>query len=141
MSLLVDDESLVNEWTHTLERKVMDLEALVRALLARDDRRVADQRIVNARVRHQVGLELVQVDVESTVEAKAGRDGAHYLGDQTVEVLVIRTRNVEVTAADVVDGLVVDEECAVRVLDRAMRRENCVVRLDDRGRYAWGRVD
>ena len=59
---------------HTLEGQVVDLEALVRALLAGDDRRIADQRIVDARIRHQVGLELVQVDVESTIEAQAGSD-------------------------------------------------------------------
>jgi len=86
----------------------MDLEALVRAFLARNDRCVADQWIVDARVWHQVGLELIQVDVESTIEAKARRDGADDLGNQTVEMLIIRTRNVEVAAANVVDGLVVD---------------------------------
>lgn len=35
-------------------------------------------------------------------------------------MLVAGTGNVEVTAADIVDGLVVDQERAVRVLDRAV---------------------
>ena len=99
----------------------MDLEALVRAFLARDDWCVADQWIVDARVRHQVGLKLVQVDVESTIEAKARRDGADHLGNQTVEMLIVRARDVEVATANVVDGFVVDEECTIRVLDSAVR--------------------
>ena len=99
----------------------MDLETLMGDLLARNDRRVADQWIVDTRVRHQVGLELVQVDIESTIEAQAGRDGADDLGNQTVEMLIVRTRDVEVAATDVVDCLVIDEECAIRVLDGAVR--------------------
>ena len=43
-------------------------------LLGGDDRSVGDQGEVNPGVRHQVGLELVEVDVESTVEAKRGGD-------------------------------------------------------------------
>lgn len=98
----------------------MDLEALVRALLAGDDGCVADQRVVNTRVRHQVGLELVQVDIEGTVEAQTGRDRADHLSDQAVEMLVIWSRDVEVTSANVVDGFVVDQECAVGVLNGAV---------------------
>jgi hypothetical protein len=108
----------------------MNLEALVRTFLARDDRCIADQWIVDAWVGHQVGLELVQVDIESTIETKAGSDGADHLGNQTVEMLIVRTRNVEIAAADIVDCLVVDQKCTIRVFDSAMRRENGVVWLD-----------
>lgn len=52
----------------TLERQVVDLEALVRAPVGRDDRRIADQGVVNTRVGDQVGLELVKIDVERTIE-------------------------------------------------------------------------
>lgn len=44
-------------------------------LLSRDDRRIGGQREVDARVRHQVRLELRQVYVEGAVEAKGRRDG------------------------------------------------------------------
>jgi hypothetical protein len=52
----------------TLESQVADLEALVRALLGRDDRGVADQRVVDTRVWNQVGLKLIQVDIKSAIE-------------------------------------------------------------------------
>lgn len=101
------------------------------ALLGRDDGGIADERVVDTWVRDQVGLELVQIDVEGTIEAQAGGDGADDLGDQAVEVIVVGAGNIEVAAADIVDSFVVDEECAVGVLDGAVRGENSVVRLDD----------
>ena len=69
---------------------------------------------------HQVGLELVQVDVESTVKAQTGSNGAHNLGNKAVQVLIAGTRDVQVATADVVHSLVVHEESAVRVLDGAV---------------------
>lgn len=119
----------------------MDLEALVGALGGRDDGGVANQGVVDTGVWHQVGLELVQIDVESTVEAQRRGDGADNLGDQAVEVIEARTRNVEVAAADVVDGLVVDKECTVCILDGAVGRQNGVVRLNDSSRDSGSRVD
>lgn len=125
----------------TLEGQVGSLEALVGALVGRDDRSIADQRVVDTRVRDQVGLELVQIDVKRTVEAQGRGDRADDLSNQAVEVLVARTRNVKVATADVVDGLVVDEESAVGVLDRAVGRQDGVVRLNDGGRYTRCRVN
>lgn len=119
----------------------MHLEALVRALGGGNDGRVADQGIVNTRVGNQVGLELVQIDIESTVETQGGGDGADDLGDQAVEVLVAWSGNVQVATANVVDSLVIDEESAVRVLDRAVGRQNGVVGLNNGGRDTRGRVD
>ncbi len=86
----------------------MDLEAFVSALGGRDDRGIADQGVVNARVRHQVGLELVEIHVEGTVEAERRGDRGHNLGDQAVQVVEIGAGDVEVAAADVINGLVVD---------------------------------
>jgi hypothetical protein len=93
----------------------LDLEALVATAVAANDRSVRDQRVVDTRERHQVSLELVQV------EAGAG--------------------NVQVATADIVHGLVVDQESTVRVLDGAVGGENSVVRLDDSSRNTGRRVN
>jgi hypothetical protein len=113
----------------------------VGALLGGDDGSVADQGVVDTGVGDQVGLELVQVDVEGTVESEGGGDGADDLGDEAVEVVVGRTGDVEVAAADVVDSLVVDEEGTVRVLDGAVGGQDSVVGLDDRAGGSGSRVD
>jgi hypothetical protein len=96
----------------------MSLEALVAALCCGDDGCVADERIVDSWIRNQVRLELVQIDVQGTIKTKRGCDRRDDLGDQAVQVLERGARDVEVTAAYVINGLVVNQERAVRVLDR-----------------------
>ena len=100
-------------------------------LLGPDHRRVGDQREVDPGVGHQVGLELIEVDVEGAVKAKRGCDAGDNLGYEPVEVGVSWTFDVQVALADVVDGLVVHHEGAVGVLEGGVRRENRVVWLDN----------
>ena len=96
---------------------------------------------MDARVGHKVGLELVQVNVECTIKSQRGGDRADDLSNQTVEVLVVGPRNIQAATTDVVNRLVVDEECAVRVLDGAVGRKDGVVGLDNGGGNARSRVD
>lgn len=119
----------------------MDLEALVSTLGSRNDRRVADKRVVDTRVGDQVSLELVEIDVQGAVEAEGGGDGADDLSNEAVKVAIRGSGNAEVTTANIVDSLIVDEESAVRVLNSAVSRENGVVRLDDGGGDGGSRVD
>ena len=65
----------------------------------------------------------------------------HTLSDQSVQVLVVRSLDAEVAAADVVDGLVVDHEGAVGVLKGSVGSKDGVVGLDDRGGDLGSRVD
>lgn len=98
----------------------MHLEALVGTLGSRNDRGVADQRVMDTRIGDQISLELVEIDVKRTIESQRGCDGADDLGDQAVQVLIARAGNVQITTADVVDSLVVNQERTVGILDRAM---------------------
>ena len=65
----------------------------------------------------------------------------HTLSDQAIEVLVVRSFNAKVAAADVVDGLIVDHETAVGVLKGRVGGQDRVVRFNDRGRNLRGGVD
>lgn len=65
----------------------------------------------------------------------------HTLSNKAVEVVVSRTLNTEVAAADIVDGLVVDHEAAVGVLQGGVSGENGVVWLNDGGGILRSRVD
>ena len=102
---------------------------LMVGLLSRDDRSVGSQREVDTWVGYQVGLELCKIDVEGTIKAQRGGDGADNLSNQPVQVGVGRTLNVKVTTADVIDGLIVDHEGAVRVLQGGMGGQDGVVGL------------
>ena len=68
------------------EVKIQIRELQTTNLLGGDDGGVGDQREVDPGVGHQVGLELGQVHVESSVEPQRGRDGGHDLPNQPVEV-------------------------------------------------------
>jgi len=96
-----------------------------------DDGSEGGEREVNTREGHQVGLELVQVDVQGTVESEGGGDGRDDLGNQTVEVGEARGADSQVLLADVVDSLIVDHERTVGVLKGGMGGQDSVVWLDD----------
>ena len=76
-----------------------DRELLVVRLLGRDDRLVRREHEVDARVRHEVGLELGDVGVERAVEAERRRERPADLRDEAVEVRVRRALDVEVTGS------------------------------------------
>ena len=56
-------------------------------LLSRDDRRIDDEGEVNPWVGHQVGLELVQIDIQGAVEPQGSSDGRDDLTDQPNQTL------------------------------------------------------
>lgn len=112
----------------------------MRALAGRDDGSVADKRVVDSGVGDQVGLELVEIDVEGTIESERGGNGADNLSNQAVEVVIRGSGDVEVTTANIVDSLVIDEERAVGVLNGAVSGQNGVVRLNDGGGDTRSRV-
>ena len=53
---------------------ICDAELLMIGLLSRDDWSVGDQREVNPGVGYQVGLELSQINVQSTVKSERSGD-------------------------------------------------------------------
>ena len=92
-------------------------------------------------VWHQVSLEFGDINVEGTIESEGGSEGGDNLGNESVKVGVGGALNVEVTAADVVDGLVVEHDGDVGVLEEGVGGEHGVVGLDDRGGHLGGGVD
>ena len=61
--------------------------------------------------------------------------------DETIQVGVIGPLDFQVATANIVNGLVVDQEGAVRMLHCGVSAENGVVRLDDGGTKLCTRVD
>lgn len=72
-------------------------------LVSREDRGVSGKREMDSGEGNQVGLELVQVDVEGSVESEGGGDGGYDLGDEPVEVGVAGRLDTKVSSADFVD--------------------------------------
>jgi hypothetical protein len=89
---------------------------LVVGLLSRDDWGVRSQHKVNSWVWHKIGLELGDIDVQSTIESERSSQRGHDLGNQSVQVGVGWALNVQVAATHIIQGLVIQAESAVSVL-------------------------
>merc|ERR1712032_1524627 len=116
------------------EHRVGDLthrQLLVVRLLSRDDRGVRRKHEVDTRVRHQVGLELGDVHVQSAIETQRGRQGRRDLRDDAVQVGVRGALDVEATAAHIVDGLVVQAEGHISVLQQGVGGKDVIVWFHD----------
>jgi len=126
-----------------LEGAVGDLsdgELLVVSLLSRDDWGVGGEHEMDTWVRHQVSLELSDIDVKGTIESEGGGQGGDDLRDESVQVGVGGSLNVEVTTADIVDGLVVEHDGDISVLKEGVSGEHGVVGLNDGGGDLGGGV-
>ena len=72
-------------------------------------------QLVCSNSRNQVGLELVQVDVQGSIESQRSGDGRDDLSDQPVQVGVSRRLDSEVLSADVVDTAIQGRTFGARV--------------------------
>ena len=73
-------------WLEATPGDLVHTELLMVSLVATGHRAVGGQGVVNTRVGHQVGLELIEVNIQSSVKPEAGRDGGDDLGNEPVEV-------------------------------------------------------
>ena len=92
-------------------------------------------------VWHEVGLELGDIDVKGTVESEGGSERGDNLGDDSVEVSVGWSLNVEVSSADIVDGFVVKHDGDIGVLKKRVGGQDGVVWLNNGGGDLWGWID
>ena len=78
-------------WLETGTGDLIHPELLMVGLVGAGNWGVGSEGVVDPRVGNQVGLELIEVDIESSVKPQAGRDGGDDLSYQTVEVGVGRS--------------------------------------------------
>jgi len=92
-------------------------------------------------VGDQVGLELSDIDVEGTIESEGGGQRGDNLSDESVQVGVGGSLDIEVSSADIIDGLIVEHDGDISVLEERVGGENGVVGLDNSGGDLRGRID
>jgi hypothetical protein len=92
-------------------------------------------------VWHQVSLEFGDINVKSTIESEGGGEGGDNLGNESVQVGVGWSLDVEVSSADVVNGFVVNHNSNIGMLEEGMGGQDGVVWLDNGGGDLWGWVD
>jgi len=111
------------------------------SLLSGDDWGVRGEHEMDTGVGDEVGLELSHINVKGTIESEGGSEGGDNLRDESVEVGVGGSLNIEVSSADIVDGLVVEHDGDIGVLKEGVSGEDGVVWLNNSGGDLRGWVD
>jgi hypothetical protein len=127
-----------------LESRVGDLgngELLVVGLLGGDDWCVGRKHEMDSWVWHEVSLELGDINVKGTVESEGGSEGGDDLGDESVEVGVGWSLDIEVSSGDIIDGLVIEHNGDIGMFEEGVGGEDGVVWLNNGGGDLWGWVD
>merc|ERR1712112_246702 len=114
---------------------------LVVSLLSRDDSSVGNKREVNSWIWDQIGLELIQINVQSPVKPKGGSDRGDDLRNQPVQVGVGRTLNIQIPSTNIVDCLIIDHEGTITVPQGCVGTQCRVVWLYNSGSHLRGRID
>jgi len=108
-------------------------ELLVVGLLGGDDWSIGRKHEMDSWVWHQVGLELSDIDVKSTVESEGSGKGGDDLSDESVKVGVGWSLDIEVSSADIINGFVIDHDGDIGVLEEGVSGEDGVVWLNNGG--------
>jgi hypothetical protein len=101
------------------------------SLLSRDDRSIRGKHEVNSWVWDKVGLELSNIDVKGTIETKGSSKRRNNLTNKSVKIGVSWSLNIKGSSAHIVEGLVIQTESTVSVLEKGMGRKYVVVWLDN----------
>ena len=110
-------------------------------LLSRDDWSIGRKHEMDSWVWHQVSLELSDIDVKGTVESQRGSQRGDNLSNESVQVGVGWSLNVQVSSADIVDSLVIKDNGDIGMLKKRVSGEDRVVWLNNGGGNLWGWVD
>jgi len=93
-------------------------ESLVVCLLAGHKRRIRRDEQMKTRVRNEYGGEVVNVNIQGSVEAKRCCQRRNNLSNEPVKIRVRRTLNVESFLANSVESLIIKVESKIRVLKK-----------------------
>jgi hypothetical protein len=89
----------------------------------------------------QVSLEFSDIDVKGTIESEGGGERGDNLSDESVQVGVGWSLDIEVSSADIINGFVIDHDGDIGVLEEGVSGEDGVVWLNNGGGDLWGWVD
>ena len=65
---------------------------------------------------NRVGLEFSYINVKGTIESEGGSQGGDNLGNESVQVGVGWSLNIEVSSADIINGFVINHNADISML-------------------------
>jgi len=86
-------------------------------------------------------LEFGDIDVKGTIESKGSGKGGDNLGNESVQVGVGWSLDIEVSSADIIDGFVINHNGDIGVLKEGVSGEDGVIWLNNGGGDLWGWID
>jgi hypothetical protein len=108
-------------------------ELFVVSLFSGDDGGIRGQHEVNSGVGDEVGLEFSDIDVEGTIESEGGSQRGDDLSNESVQVGVSGSFDIELSSADIVDGFVVQHASNISVFQEGVGGQDGVVGFNDSG--------
>jgi len=92
-------------------------------------------------VGDQIGLEFGDVDVEGTIESEGSSQRGDDLGNESVQVGVSGSFDVQLSSADIVDSFVVQHAGNISVFQQGVGGQDGVVGFNDSGGDLGGGID
>jgi hypothetical protein len=92
---------------------------------------------VDSWVRDQVSLEFSNIDVQGTIESQGGSQGRDDLSNQSVQVGIGGSFDVQVSSADIVNGFVVQHNANIGVFQQRVSGQDGVVWFNDSSGDLW----
>ncbi|OQS04464.1 hypothetical protein THRCLA_03304 [Thraustotheca clavata] len=111
------------------------------SLFSTNHRSVRAQHEMDTWVWHQVGLEFGDINVEGAIETQRSGQRRNDLSNQTIEVGVRWTFNVERTLADIIDCFVIQKNRDISVFQEGVGSQDGVVWFNNSSGDLWGWVD
>ena len=82
----------------------------------------------------QIGLEFSDVDVEGTVESQRGSQRRDNLSDQSVQVGVSGSLDIQLSSADVIDSFIIQHHSNISMFQQRVSGQDGVVRFNNSSR-------
>jgi len=111
------------------------------SFLSRDNWSIRGKHEMNSGIWDQVSLEFSDIDVKGTIESEGGSKGGDNLGDESVEVSVSGSFNIESSSTDIIDSFVIKHNSNISMFEEGVSGEDGVVWFDNSGGDLWGWID
>jgi hypothetical protein len=86
---------------------------------------------VDSWIWDQVGLELSNIDIQGSVESQRSSQRRDNLGNKSIKVSMGWSFDIQVSSADIINGLIVQHDGNVSVLQKGVSGQDGIVRLNN----------
>ena len=108
------------------------------SLFSRDNGGIWWQHEVDSWIWDQVGLEFSNINIQSSIESQWGGQWWDNLGNQSVQVGVSGSFNIQVSSADIINGFIVQHNADISVFQKRMSGQDGVIWFNN-GSWDLGR--